>query len=62
MKPQIKEEHYDRYGKCPQCDMYLPEKEWPMQCWWRGILHPNTCPDFQEKKDLMEVADIIVED
>lgn len=50
MKSQIKEEHYDRYGKCPQCDMYLPEKEWPMQCWWRGMLHPNTCPDFQEKK------------
>lgn len=46
------EEKHDKYGNCPHCAMYLPNAEWPMQCWYRGMLHPNTCPDFQAKEEL----------
>lgn len=48
-----KENENDKYGKCPKCSMYLPDKEWPMQCWLRGMLHPNTCPVFKSRNGLV---------
>lgn len=43
----------EEYGLCKFCDCYLPKEEWPMQCWFRGMLHPYTCSDFEWKGKLV---------
>lgn len=42
-------EPVEKYGLCKCCECFTPEHKWPMQCWYRGMLHPYTCSDFYPK-------------